>query len=122
MTCENCLHYEICNEKTMYNFPFKGLPFQFQIQHYIYGVEERCKHFKENSYFEAESEIVKGEKSNITNYEYIKNMSIEEMAHVFAKMITRTVKEIYPNFTFVDNKAIEEQYKNCFEWLTKSVE
>lgn len=46
MTCENCLHYDICNEKAMYNFRYMGVPFQASA--YMYGVDESCKHFIES--------------------------------------------------------------------------
>ncbi len=53
---------------------------------------------------------------NITNCDRIKNMSVEEMAHIFALVKLNTVRELFPDFSF-DDKIIEKQCANCLKWL-----
>lgn len=57
----------------------------------------------------------------VTNYERIKNMSIEEMSYIFAMVKLNTVKELHPKFE-LENNMIEEQCENCFKWLNSEVD
>ena len=59
--------------------------------------------------------------ADMTNYERIKNMSIEEMAYIFAMVKLNTVKELHPKFE-LENNMIAEQCENCFNWLNSEVE
>lgn len=59
--------------------------------------------------------------TDITNYERIKNMSIEEMSYIFAMVKLNTVKELHPKFE-LENNMIEEQCESCFNWLNSEVD
>lgn len=59
--------------------------------------------------------------ANMTNYERIKNMSIEEMSYIFAMVKLNTVKELYPEIE-LENNMIEEQCEICFNWLNSEVD
>ena len=59
--------------------------------------------------------------ADMTNYERIKNMTIEEMSYIFAMVKLNTVKELHPNFE-LENNMIEEQSENCFNWLNSEVD
>ena len=59
--------------------------------------------------------------ADMTNYERIKNMSIEEMSYIFAMVKLNTVKELHPEFE-LENNMIEEQCENCLVWLNSEVD
>ena len=59
--------------------------------------------------------------ADMTNYERIKNMSIEEMSYILAMVKLDTVKELYLEFE-LENNMIEEQCESCFNWLNSEVD
>ena len=59
--------------------------------------------------------------ADISNYERIKNMTIEEMSYIFAMVKLNTVKELHPKFE-IENNMIEEQCENCLVWLNSEVD
>ena len=46
MTCKECLYYEICQNKFMFQYHLYGMPIT-----YMENVEERCNNFKPKSRF-----------------------------------------------------------------------
>ncbi len=72
MTCKDCVCFEVCDKK--FQYMFIGSP--FRMSNYMYGVEERCKEFKDKSQF---VEVVrckdcehyhKGKESTVCDYDY----------------------------------------------------